>query len=71
MSLNLKGKMGKYIWMAVEADEHELPLAVCGTADELGKVLGVSKKAVENSLYHRHSGERSGIRIRRVNDEID
>lgn len=35
-----------YIWMAVTADQYELPLAVADTAPELAKILGISKRAV-------------------------
>lgn len=40
--------MGKqrYLWLAVTADEYELPLAVENTAAELARRLGVSEDTV-------------------------
>lgn len=35
--------MSKYIWLAVEADKYELPLAVAETAEELNVPFAESK----------------------------
>ena len=74
MSLNLKGKMGKYIWMAVEADEYELPLAVAETAAELGEMVGVSWHTIRNCIYKGYAGEQSGrkyVKVRIDDAQID
>lgn len=45
--------MGKqrYLWLAVTADEYELPLAVENTAAELARRLGVSEDTVRVMEY--------------------
>ena len=50
----------RYLWMAVTADEYELPLAVEDTAAELARRLGVSENTVrtveyrgKNEMYRR------------------
>lgn len=34
------GKKWEYIWMMVTKDKYELPLAVAGSAKELGEMVG-------------------------------
>ena len=41
----------RYLWLAVTADEYELPLAVENTAAELAKRLGVSEDTVRVMEY--------------------
>ena len=50
----------RYLWLAVTADEYELPLAVENTAAELARRLGVSEDTVrvmeyrgKNEMYRR------------------
>lgn len=45
--------MGKqrYLWLAVTADEYELPLAIENTAAELARRLGVSEDTVRVMEY--------------------
>ena len=50
----------RYLWMAVTADEYELPLAVEDTAAALARRLGVSENTVraveyrgKNEMYRR------------------
>lgn len=62
----------KYIWMAVEADEYELPLAVADTAKEMGEIFGVHKDSVIDSASKNRSGKITGrkfVRIERGKDE--
>lgn len=64
--------MGKYLWMAVTADEYELPIAVADTARELGEMIGSTKHNVETFVSKRCSGKECGRRIVRIlNDEQD
>ena len=41
----------RYLWLAVNADEYELPLAVENTAAELARRLGVSEDTVRVMEY--------------------
>lgn len=41
----------RYLWMAVTADEYELPLAVEDTAAALARWLGVSENTVRTVEY--------------------
>ena len=41
----------RYLWMAVTADEYELPLAVEDTAAALARRLGVSENTVRTVDY--------------------
>ena len=41
----------RYLWLAVTADEYELPLAVEDTAAELARRLGVSEDTVRVMEY--------------------
>lgn len=41
----------RYLWLAVTADEYELPLAVENTAAELARRLGVSEDTVRVMEY--------------------
>ena len=41
----------RYLWLAVTADEYELPLAVENTAAELARRLGVSENTVRMMEY--------------------
>ena len=63
--------MGKkpYLWICVEADEYELPLAVADTATELAKMLGVTKTSIENCVSKECDGSISGKRYKKVRRE--
>lgn len=62
----------RYFWLAVTADEYELPLAVENTAAELARRLGVSEDTVrvmeyrgKNEMYRRtRKGPMPGFRTR-------
>ena len=55
-----------YLWIAVEADEYELPLAVADSARELGDMMGMSKHLVESRVSKKCSGKISGIKFLKV-----
>lgn len=61
--------MNKYLWMVVEADEYELPLAVADTARELGNLLGLSKHVVESRVSKKCNGRISGVVFLKVPKE--
>ena len=62
----------RYLWLAVTADEYELPLAVENTAAELARRLGVSEDTVrvmesrgKNERYRRtKKGPMPGFGVR-------
>ena len=58
--------MGKYLWMVVEADEYELPIAVAGSAKELAKILGVSEDTVTSAASKELNGRCTGRRYVKV-----
>lgn len=62
----------RYLWLAVTADEYELPLAVEDTAAALARRLGISEDTVrvmeyrgENARYRRtRKGPMPGFGVR-------
>ena len=58
--------MQRYYWMAIEADEYELPLAVADTAKELGDIFGISKSVVIDAVKDNRSGKISGRKFVKV-----
>ena len=58
--------MGKYLWLAVEADKYELPLYVADTAKELAEKFGTTKHNVECNVLRGDNGKISGRRFIRV-----
>ena len=58
--------MGKYLWLAVEADKYELPLYVADSARELAEKFGTTKHNVECNVLRGDNGRISGRRFIRV-----
>ena len=56
----------RYLWLAVEADEYELPLAVEDSSEKLGKVYGLSKKTVASMVRYGSDGSKSGHKFVKV-----
>ena len=56
----------KYLWLCVEADEYELPIAVADSARELAEKIGTSKSNVENNAWREYNGRCSGRRFIKV-----
>lgn len=64
--------MNKYIWLAVEADEYELPIAVADTAKELADRFGITANTVMNCVIRQRSGRENGYKyVKVLNDEED
>lgn len=59
----------RYLWLCVEADEYELPLAVADSARELAEKVGTSKTNVENLALHDYNGKTTGRRFVKVPKE--
>jgi len=63
--------MSKYLWLCVEPDEYELPLAVADTARELAMKMGTSKANVENNAWRENNGVVTGRRYLKIRkDEL-
>ena len=56
----------KYIWLAVEADKYELPIAVADTARELGQLIGSNKHNVETAAIKNCNGKISNRKIIKI-----
>lgn len=56
----------KYLWIAVEADEYELPIAVADTAEELANHFGVKQTTVFNCVMRGRNGRENGYKYIRV-----
>lgn len=52
------------IWMACSNDKYQLPIFIGSSADELGKSLGVSRRAIYNAVTR--DGGSVGYKIVRV-----
>ena len=62
------------LWVAVEANEHELPLAVADTARELAVMLGVKAESVRKNYYMHKSGKSNynlKYKIVKVEDAVE
>ena len=62
-------RVQQYIWLAVTADKYEHPIAVADTAEELSKMLGVTRTSVITNALRQESGKISGRRIIKVRRE--
>ncbi len=59
-------------WMAVTADEFELPMAVCDSAKELAFKLGITHEAVRKNASRNGNGRNNGYKvIRFLEDDED
>ena len=61
--------MGKYLWLAVEADKYELPLYVADTARELAEKCGTTKHNVETFVSKKSNGRILGSKYIKVKNE--
>ena len=57
------------LWLAVTADEYELPLMVCDSQKELADAYGVSVGYIKSEVCRGSSGRRTGRRFIRVDIE--
>lgn len=63
--------MQKYYWMAVTADEYELPLAVADSSFSLAAMLGVKHGTIQALEARHRSGRNTGRRIIKIKDESE
>lgn len=61
--------MSKYLWLAVTADEYELPLVVADSAEELGAKFGVKANTVISAIIRGYNGRENGYKYVRVKNE--
>lgn len=62
-------EMQKYYWMAVTADEYELPLAVAESSFSLAEMLGIHQGTVLACEAKHRSGKITGRRIIKIKAE--
>lgn len=62
----MKHKLGSVIYMAVTADQYELPLVVTDTVIELAEKLNIKPQSVSASICKNLSGRNAGYKIVRV-----
>lgn len=58
--------MGKYLYMAVTADDYELPIAVEDSAIDLANKLGIDPISVYNSINKGLHGINAGRKIIKI-----
>ena len=63
--------MGKYLWMAVDADEYELPICVADSAQELADKFGVTDNTIRNCVMRGRSGRENGYKYLKVERRED
>lgn len=61
--------MKKKLYLAVSADQYELPLAVFDTSHELADWSGYGIMYVLSAITHNYSGEKSSMQFLRVEVE--
>lgn len=61
--------MQRYYWLAVEADEYELPLAVADTATELARMTNTTANNIREAARIQSSGKTSGRKFVKVKYE--
>lgn len=59
----------KYLWLCVDADEYELPIAVADSARELGEMMGSNKHNVETFVCKNSNGRIKGVKYLKVRRE--
>lgn len=55
----------KYIYMAVTKDKYELPITIADTAEELGRMFGLTRSGISRAV-NRYEKEKMKTRFRRV-----
>ena len=61
----------KTLYMAVTADEYELPLYVSDTIKELSDWCGYKSNYISTAIHYHYSGKKSGIRSLKIEVEDD
>lgn len=56
------------IWMAVTADEYELPMILASSASKLAEELGVSVSTILTREHRKDTGKYTGYRIVKVKE---
>ena len=56
------------LWMAVTADQYELPMIVEPTSVLLARKLGVTQNSIQTKARKNYNGKRTGYRIVRVKE---
>lgn len=56
------------LWMAVTADQYELPMIVEPTSVLLAKKLGVTPNSIQTKAKRNYNGKHTGYRIVKVKE---
>lgn len=59
------------LWLAVTADEFELPIAIEDSADKLARKIGISPSTVKYLEKMKCTGRNTGRKIVRIEDMND
>lgn len=59
------------VYMAVTADEYELPVAITTNAAEMGKICGLTRASVLSSISKGHTCRKLNAKIIRLEIEED
>lgn len=59
------------LYLAVTPDRYELPLAVCLSADELGRCFGMKGCSVLRDIWRKSEGKMRGAKFIRIEVEED
>lgn len=62
----MRYKIWTVIWMAVTSDKYELPIVWANTAEELSRMMGVSRNNMVSGMHHGGSGHYKGWKPVRV-----
>ena len=54
------------LWLAVTADELELPIVVADSSSELAEKLGTTPTAIRVRAHKKQDGSKAGVRIYRI-----
>ena len=62
----------KYIWLLVDLDYYELPLAVANSASELARICGVTTSTIHSARSHaKATGQRCKYQMVESEEETD
>lgn len=57
------------LYICIEKDKYELPLAVADSQRELARMLGVNSRAVSQGIYNSRKGKNSKYKEVMVDDD--
>lgn len=61
--------MNKYLYLAVTADEYELPICIETSPMELANKLGITAREIIKGISGKYSGKNKGVKFIKVCEE--